>query len=84
MYNESLVLTAPQHTAVKTQRRSKKCHQNFCRRITIFRAESTGMASIACCGITCTMYYPIIFLREAPPRLLVCRPNLRFNNTTNL
>jgi hypothetical protein len=30
---ESLELTAPQHTAVKTQRRSKKCHPNFCRRV---------------------------------------------------
>jgi hypothetical protein len=30
------------------------------------------------------LHYPIIFLREAPPAFFVCRPNLRFNNTTDL
>jgi hypothetical protein len=36
-YNEStLELAAPQHTAVKAQRRSKKYHPNFCRRVTRF------------------------------------------------
>jgi hypothetical protein len=42
----STPLRAPQHTAVQIQRRSKKCHPNFCRRITIFRVESTGVAFI--------------------------------------
>jgi hypothetical protein len=81
MYNESLELTAPQHTAVKTYRRSKKCHPSFYRRVTIFRVKSTRMAFIACCGITCTTQS---FLREKRHRLLVCRPNPRFNNTTDL
>jgi hypothetical protein len=83
MYNESLELelTAPQHTAVKTQRRSKKCHPNSRRRITIFRVESAGMAFIACCEITCTIQS---FFCEKRHRLLICRPNLRFNNTTDL
>jgi hypothetical protein len=79
--NISLELIAPQHTAVKIQRRSKKRHPNFCRRITAFRVESTGMAFIACCGITCTTQS---FFCEKRHRLLVCRPNLRFNNTTDL
>jgi hypothetical protein len=78
MYNGSLELTAPQHTAVGR----KKCHPNFCRRITIFRVESTGMAFIACCGITCTIQS--FFCEKRHRLLVVCRPNLRFNNTTDL
>jgi hypothetical protein len=83
MYNESLELelAAPQHTALTTQRRSKKYHPNFCRRVTIFRVESAGMAFIACCGITCTIQS---FFCEKRHRLLVCRQNPRFNNTTDL
>ena len=37
---------------------------------------------IACCGITCTIQS--FFCEKRQHRLLVCRPNLRFNNTTNL
>jgi hypothetical protein len=63
------------------QRRSKKCHPSSCRRSTIFRVESTRMAFIACCGIACTIQS---FFREKRHRLLVCRPNPRFNNTNDL
>jgi hypothetical protein len=39
------------------------------------------MAFIACCGITCTTQS---IFREESHQLLVCRPNLRLNTTTNL
>jgi hypothetical protein len=77
MYNESLELTrSTTHRRKGLQRRSKKYHPNFCRRITIFRVESARMALIACCGITCTTQS---FFREKRHRLLVCCPNPRFN-----
>jgi hypothetical protein len=76
----------------------KQCHPNFCRPVTAFRVASREqrapawrMAFVACCGITCTMHYPIKFSREAPPATgcvsavqtpvsttpLTCEPNLR-------
>jgi hypothetical protein len=55
------------------------------RRVTTFRVEGTRMACIACCGVTCTAYLITNhFFRDKRHRLLVCRPNPRFNNTTGL
>jgi hypothetical protein len=48
-------------------------HPSFCRRVTLFRVESTRMAFIACCGITCTIQS---FFREKRHRLLAaCLPS---------
>jgi hypothetical protein len=40
------------------------------------------MAFIACCVLRNYLHYTQSFFREKRHRLLVCRPNPRFNNTT--
>jgi hypothetical protein len=94
MCNESLELIAPQYpgyTAVKADvvRRSKKCHPNFCRPITIFRVESREHRYGLYCVLRNYLHYPITFFaRSATDCLsaiqtsvstkpLTCEPNLR-------
>jgi hypothetical protein len=97
-YNGPLELAAPRstphctllHTAVKTQRRGKKCHVPCAIPDPSSPAARSPVwppfAFIACClllaavcGITCAIQS---FFREKRHRLLVCRPDLRFNNAT--